>query len=336
MQNNSCFTNSTSRQITLLEITLSMQHKRNNYTEFLNSIYNYVPQLQHLIVSTEIVNRLLSTTFYSQPDQNEHSTIKACLKSLTLRILPEKKNDPSLDDLLAMIMKRSHRSLKSLDLWHEDILLYRKAKTILTKYGVPNLQEIILLPDTKEVITFSINNPQKGFLNYYVLVIISSFWSLDIDPDFKYHVDQRIMNLITSIGICRPIRKLNLSGILFENEQLISFLKSMKDTNVHTLKIHGPSGSAGEKELKALASLLRLEYPEINDDGKNRGKAMIGQDSNYDVDDGEDNSDYSNEAVCAGRGPKISYTGVRCNKCGCVHGEQTEYGVNEIYSDIQY
>ncbi|KAI9258856.1 hypothetical protein BDA99DRAFT_103020 [Phascolomyces articulosus] len=101
-----------------------------------------------------------------------------------------------------------------------------------------------------------------------------SLWSLYINYSYLYPVDQLTMNVLTCIGTCISLRKLDISAVIFNNEQLMTFLDSMKYSNIHTLEIHSPTRPVHEKELKALASLPRVEVLKIFDYGKSLGKGF--------------------------------------------------------------
>ncbi|KAI9249729.1 hypothetical protein BDA99DRAFT_216301 [Phascolomyces articulosus] len=96
--------------------------------------------------------------------------------------------------------------------------------------------------------------------------------SLNVWCDNRVYVDQIMMNMLTCIGTCTPLQKLDISNVGFNNEQLTAFLRSMINSNVYTLRILTPHRHVVEKELKALASLPRVEVLHIFDYGKKLGE----------------------------------------------------------------
>ncbi|KAI9249739.1 hypothetical protein BDA99DRAFT_542045 [Phascolomyces articulosus] len=102
-----------------------------------------------------------------------------------------------------------------------------------------------------------------------------SLWSFKID-DYQEReskdVDRLMMKLVQYIGRCSSLRRLDIRSVNFNNEQLVTFLKSIKDSSIHTLKIQTPSRPVTEKELKVLASLPSVRHLFIVDRGKDLGE----------------------------------------------------------------
>ncbi|KAI9250886.1 hypothetical protein BDA99DRAFT_575248 [Phascolomyces articulosus] len=101
-----------------------------------------------------------------------------------------------------------------------------------------------------------------------------SLWSLEISMKHSCDMDSRIVDLITSIGTCGSLRTLDVTNVNFKDNLLVLFMGSMKDSNIHTLKIGVSNQFLYAKELKALASLPLLEYLEITDESDNRIEAF--------------------------------------------------------------
>ncbi|KAI9253516.1 hypothetical protein BDA99DRAFT_540769 [Phascolomyces articulosus] len=86
-------------------------------------------------------------------------------------------------------------------------------------------------------------------------------WSLDIDSDFGYHSDQRMIK--------------RAANFIFGKQEGFKRMY-IEDT------IHGSSRSTDNKELKVLTSLPQLEYLEINGEKKIEGESLISQEGYFD------------------------------------------------------
>ncbi|KAI9278186.1 hypothetical protein BDA99DRAFT_599939 [Phascolomyces articulosus] len=81
----------------------------------------------------------------------------------------------------------------------------------------------------------------------------------------SYHSTERLIDMVTCIGICESLTTVDLKYMRLKNDLFMKFLESIKNSNINTLRINTPSDPMDEEELKSLASLSNLEYLKLYD-----------------------------------------------------------------------